>query len=77
MMVERLPARRLGEPEELANLASYLVSPYASWCSGEIVTLDGGEKVGLSGEFNALSAVSQEQWDMMESMIRKTNKKGS
>ena len=77
LMVERLPAKRLGEPEELANLATYLVSPYASWLTGSIINLDGGEKVGLGGEFNALSAVSEEQWDMMESMIRKVNKKGS
>jgi 2,4-dienoyl-CoA reductase [(3E)-enoyl-CoA-producing], mitochondrial len=76
-MLDRLPAGRFGEPEELANLASYLVSPYASWMSGEVVTLDGGETVAMAGEFNALSAVTPEQWDMMEGMIRKTNKKGS
>ncbi len=42
-MTARLPAQRLGEPEELANLAAYLVSDYASWVSGQIFTLDGGE----------------------------------
>lgn len=31
----------------------------------------------LAGEFNALSVVTEEQWDMLEAMIRKTNKKGS
>lgn len=40
---ERSPSKRLGEAEELANLASYLVSDYASWMSGEIVHFDGGE----------------------------------
>ena len=44
--------------------------------SGQIVTLDGGETVGLSGEFNALSAVSEDQWDQLENMIRAGNKKG-
>lgn len=43
VMTERLPAKRLGEPQELANLATYLCSDYASWCTGEIVRLDGGE----------------------------------
>lgn len=42
-MTERLPAKRLGKPEELANLAAYLVSDYASWVSGQVITLDGGE----------------------------------
>jgi 2,4-dienoyl-CoA reductase [(3E)-enoyl-CoA-producing], mitochondrial len=45
-MTARLPAQRLGEPEELANLAAYLVSDYASWLSGQVVTLDGGEVRG-------------------------------
>lgn len=96
-MTERLPARRLGEPEELANLAAYLLSDYASWVSGQVVTLDGGEvrarrcccalmpprtypslcvqSVALAGEFNALSVVTDEQWDALEGLIRKTNKK--
>lgn len=33
---ERIPAGRMGEVEELANLASYLVSDYSSWISGEV-----------------------------------------
>jgi hypothetical protein len=43
--------------------------------TGEIVTLDGGEKPGMSGEFNALEAVPASQWDAMEKMIRSANKK--
>jgi hypothetical protein len=42
-MTKRIPAQRLGEPEELANLAAYLCSDYAAWLSGQIITLDGGE----------------------------------
>lgn len=40
---ERSPSKRLGMPEELANLATYMVSPYASWLNGEIINFDGGE----------------------------------
>jgi 2,4-dienoyl-CoA reductase len=75
LMTKRIPAGRLGEVDELANLASYLVSPYASWMNGEVVAFDGGESRSLSGEFNALHRVTQGQWDMMEKMIRST--KGS
>lgn len=72
---ERIPTGRLGEIPELANLASYLVSDYSSWISGEVVMFDGGEFVSLAGEFNELRKVPSDQWDQMEAMIRKT--KGS
>eukprot|EP01138_Halocafeteria_seosinensis_P014149 gb/GECG01014447.1/.p1 GENE.gb/GECG01014447.1/~~gb/GECG01014447.1/.p1 ORF type:complete len:449 (+),score=76.93 gb/GECG01014447.1/:1-1347(+) len=70
LMISRLAARRLGEPEELANMACFLVSPYASWVTGQLFTLDGGEKAKLSGEMNALDRVTPEMWDKMEEMIR-------
>jgi 2,4-dienoyl-CoA reductase [(3E)-enoyl-CoA-producing], mitochondrial len=75
LMVDRLPAKRFGNPNEIANLASYLLSSYASWMNGEIITFDGGESVALAGEFNALHQVTPQQWDYMEKMIRETNKK--
>jgi hypothetical protein len=34
------------------------------------------QSVALAGEFNALSVVTDGQWDMLESIIRKSNKKG-
>ena len=45
---------RLGEVEEIANLAAYMVSDYASWLNGDTITFDGGEFNALAGEFNAL-----------------------
>jgi len=72
---ERSPSQRLGTTDELSNLATFLCSPYASWMSGEVVKFDGGETVALAGEFNALQAIKDEEWDMMEAMIRKGNKK--
>lgn len=35
-MLERIPAGRLGQPGELANMAAYLSSGYASWISGAV-----------------------------------------
>eukprot|EP01104_Vermistella_antarctica_P004504 TRINITY_DN14940_c0_g1_i1.p1 TRINITY_DN14940_c0_g1~~TRINITY_DN14940_c0_g1_i1.p1 ORF type:complete len:442 (+),score=111.04 TRINITY_DN14940_c0_g1_i1:144-1469(+) len=74
-MLDNSPAGRLGEIKELANLASYLVSDYASWMTGEIVYFDGGESVNMAGEMNQLSRVTKEEWDYMESKIRAGNKK--
>ncbi|CAH1779155.1 unnamed protein product, partial [Owenia fusiformis] len=69
------PTGRLGDVAEISNLASYLVSDFASWINGAVIRFDGGEYVSMAGEFNKLTSVSKEEWDMMENMIRKT--KGS
>ncbi|KAK1332173.1 hypothetical protein QTO34_007859 [Cnephaeus nilssonii] len=74
-MVDRIPCGRLGTVEELANLAAFLCSDYASWINGAVIRFDGGEEVFISGEFNSLKKVTKEQWDTMEELIRKA--KGS
>jgi len=71
-IIENSAVGRLGEIEELANLACYLVSDYASWITGETVRFDGGEFNYMAGEFNALHQVPDHQWDMMEAMIKQT-----
>ena len=38
-----IPSGRYGTPEEVADLATYLVSPRASWVTGECVVVDGGQ----------------------------------
>jgi NAD(P)-dependent dehydrogenase (short-subunit alcohol dehydrogenase family) len=42
-MIDRIPCGRLGTVEELANLATFLCSDYASWINGAVsifVSLD-------------------------------------
>jgi len=73
--IKNLPVGRLGEVEEIANLATYMCSDYASWLNTESVTFDGGEFRSLAGEFNQLKKVPEEMWDAMEQMIRSSNKK--
>lgn len=47
-----VPAGRLGEPEEIAHAAAYLVSDYAVFINGECLVIDGGAWLGrnLFGE---------------------------
>ena len=44
-----LPTRRLGEPEDIANLAVFLASDQASWITGETYVIDGGAGVRGAG----------------------------
>jgi 2,4-dienoyl-CoA reductase len=74
-MLNSLPTGRLGSPEELANLAAYLLSDYSAWMTGETVTLDGGESVFNAGEFNKLVKVTDEQWDQLAKIIKESSAK--
>lgn len=41
--VESIPLKRLGEPEEVANLAVFLASDESSFITGQSIVIDGGE----------------------------------
>lgn len=41
-MNERHPLKRVGEMEDIANLATYLISDKSSWMTGQVLGLDGG-----------------------------------
>lgn len=56
------PLGRVGQHFELANLASYLVSDFASYINGEMVTIDGGMHLRSSGAEDLLGW-TQNQWD--------------
>lgn len=41
--IESVPLGRLGTPEEIANLAAFLLSDDANYINGECITMDGGQ----------------------------------
>jgi len=43
----RIPAERLGTPDEVAAAVSWLLSPDSSYVNGVILAVDGGETAGL------------------------------
>src|SRR2546423_247906 len=43
---KRVPLGRFGTVQEIAQAASYLVSDYAGYVTGEVLTIDGGEWLG-------------------------------
>ena len=74
-LAKKVPLKRVGDHQELANLAAYLVSDYSAYVNGEVITIDGGEWLKGAGQFNLLEAIPEEMWDMLETMIKaKKNK---
>lgn len=63
---KRIPLGRVGEHQELANLAAYLLSDYSAYVNGEVVTIDGGEWLRNGGEFSHLEEITPEMWDTFE-----------
>jgi len=69
-IVERVPMRRVGEKQELCNLAAYLVSDQAAYINGEVVVIDGGEWLRGAGQFNDLERLTEAEWAAL-STVRK------
>lgn len=70
----RIPLQRVGNHQELANLAAFLLSDYSSFITGEVITIDGGEVLS-GGQFNFLKAVTDDQWDTIGAQIKSATKK--
>ncbi len=70
-MIEKIPLKRAGEHIELANLATYLISPYSSYVNGEVVTIDGGEWLQGAGEFNWALELTPDTWQEMAAKGKK------
>jgi NAD(P)-dependent dehydrogenase (short-subunit alcohol dehydrogenase family) len=47
-LAARMPTRRLGQPADIANLVTFLVSDKAGWITGDTFVIDGGAGV-MSG----------------------------
>lgn len=71
---KKVPLKRVGDHQELANLAAYLLSDFAEYLNGEVITIDGGEWLKGAGQFNLLDQIPEQMWDMLEMMIK--SKKG-
>ena len=71
---KRIPLKRVGEHQELANLVAYLLSDYSTYITGEVVTIDGGEWIYNAGQFTWLDKIPSKLWGLIEKTIRKKNK---
>lgn len=71
MMRNQNPQKRFGDPEELGNLAVYMMADGSSYLNGEVVTIDAGEWLQGAGQFNFLRHVSDQDWQKMAAAHKK------
>lgn len=70
-----LPLGRTGRPEELADLATFLLSDQAGYITGDCVTIDGGRWL-MGGEFNQYTMMDQAAVGQFMEAMRPPSKKG-
>lgn len=69
-MQQRIPLRRFGEPDELANLAVFMLSDLSRYMNGEVVVFDGGEMLAAGGQFNDFTRLPRQQVKAMFNQMR-------
>lgn len=65
-IANKVPIKRVGNHQEIANLAAYLVSDFSAYINGEVVVIDGGEWLKGAGQFNFLEALPETFWDSLK-----------
>jgi NAD(P)-dependent dehydrogenase (short-subunit alcohol dehydrogenase family) len=67
LALDRNPLGRFGTADELANLATFLVSEGSSYINGEVVVMDGGEWLQGAGEFSSLGRqLTDKDWELFK-----------
>ena len=74
-MTNTVPLGRVGEMEELQNLATFLMADGCDYLTGQTIGLDGGQYLTGGGTFSQLDKLSDEDWKNMRKLIREANNK--
>jgi NAD(P)-dependent dehydrogenase (short-subunit alcohol dehydrogenase family) len=72
--IERIPLGRLGTPEELANIVTFLLSDMCPYQTGDCITMDGGEWLAGAGEFSDYRKIPREVFKEALEKMRKRRK---
>ena len=70
-----IPLGRVGEMEELQNLATFLMADGCDYLTGQTIAIDGAQYLTGGGTFSNLDKLSDEDWEQMRAMIRSSNNK--
>ncbi|CEF67955.1 2,4-dienoyl-CoA reductase, mitochondrial [Strongyloides ratti] len=73
LLSKAIPVGRCGDVQEIANLASFITSDFASWLNGAIIDFDGGQRFfhHPSALGKQLHKISDNEWDKITEAIKK------
>jgi NAD(P)-dependent dehydrogenase (short-subunit alcohol dehydrogenase family) len=69
--IGRIPLARFGTKDEIANLATFLLSDLCPYQTGDCVTMDGGEWLAGAGQFSDYRKVPREAFKAALAAMRK------
>jgi NAD(P)-dependent dehydrogenase (short-subunit alcohol dehydrogenase family) len=67
------PMGRVGQMQELRNLATFLMSDGCDYLTGETIAIDGGSFLAGGGNFSQLSKLGDSEWEAIRNMIKGAN----
>jgi NAD(P)-dependent dehydrogenase (short-subunit alcohol dehydrogenase family) len=56
--LKTIPLGRFGQPEDVANVVLFLASDEASYVTGQIIVIDGGQTLGIPGDLSEAADVT-------------------
>lgn len=56
--LDQMPLRRLGTPEDIAQLARYLIGPESAWVTGQVIAADGGHTLRRGPDLDPLAKMA-------------------
>ncbi|MBK1782418.1 SDR family oxidoreductase [Advenella sp. WQ 585] len=73
-LVKQNPMQRLGQMNDLAQLAAFLLCPQNSWINGQTIALDGGDWLANGAYFKQYFEWSKEDWEKAREVIKAKTK---
>ena len=56
--LDQMPLRRLGTPEDIANIVRFLIGPESSWVTGQVIASDGGHTLRRGPDLDPLAKMA-------------------
>ncbi len=56
--LDQMPLRRLGTPEDIAEIVRFIIRPESSWVTGQVIAADGGHTLRRGPDLDSLAGLA-------------------